>query len=129
MMSTYASLWRWRRVRAGRIALVVLACLLAADIHAALAQAAPSPETTVFTIIVTRHGVRATSRARTDPAGYRPTDWSPVGNDDLTAHGYRLMRLMGEFYRDAQAKKGLPVDCDAKTAYVYADVAQRTLGT
>jgi hypothetical protein len=119
--------------------LAALACVLAADTNA-FAQAAPPGETTVFTVIVTRHGVRAISDPPAKPAGYRWPDWRPVGKDELTAHGYRLMRLMGGFYRKEQARKGLPVDCDAKTAYVYADVpppkppdnpnpAQRTLGT
>jgi hypothetical protein len=47
----------------------------------------------------------------------------------LTGHGYRLMKLMGKFYRKAQGDKGLPVDCSEKNAVIYADTAQRTLAT
>lgn len=109
----------------GRTILTALALAVASDIHPALAQAAP--ETAVFTIIVTRHGVRSFSNPG-PPYAWAP--WAPVKtDDDLTAHGYRLMRLIGRFYREAQAAKGLAVDCPAKTAYVYADLAQRTLGT
>jgi hypothetical protein len=119
-----------------------LALDLASGIRPASAQAEAQAGATILTIIVTRHGVRAMSPAPDPPAPQYP--WPPrqVGPDELTAHGYRLMRRMGEFYREAQSAKGLPVDCAAKTAYVYADVpppsqskpsipdpAQRTLGT
>jgi hypothetical protein len=36
---------------------------------------------------------------------------------------------MGQFYREEQRSKGLPVDCPGNTAFVYADTDQRTLGT
>jgi hypothetical protein len=135
----------WVR-RAGLMAsALVFVFALAWDVRPALAQAAPEAETVVLTIIVTRHGVRAISPpSATSP--YTWADWQPVGPDELTGHGYRLMKRMGEFYRDQQSRKGLPIlpaDC-AKRLYVYADVpprpppqppppvpnpAQRTLGT
>jgi len=107
-----------------------LAFVLASHIEPALAQADAQPETAVFTIIVTRHGVRAISPPAKHPgSNYDWADWSEVGDDNLTAHGYRLMRLMGKVYREAQRAKGLPVDCLGKTSYIYADTAQRTLAT
>jgi 4-phytase/acid phosphatase len=157
-MNTNGFSGRKRPACAGRTALTVLAFVLAfvlaSDIHLALAQAGAQAESTVFTIIVTRHGVRAISQPDVAGAKYAWPDWGPVNhgyNDELTAHGYRLMKRMGEFYRHDQHRKGLPVDCPAKTSYVYADVppspkpppdpnpakpppaianpAQRTLGT
>jgi 4-phytase/acid phosphatase len=110
--------------------LAVLAVALASRIQPAAAQAGAQSGSPVFTIIVTRHGVRAISPPTGDNwTDYAWADWSAVGADNLTRHGYRLMTLMGAFYREAQRAKGLPVDCSAKTAFIYADTAQRTLGT
>ena len=39
------------------------------------------------------------------------------------------MKIMGEFYKQAQIAEKLPVDCSANNMFVYADTAQRTLGT
>jgi 4-phytase/acid phosphatase len=114
---------------------MALALVLASHIHLALAQVGAQPDTPVFTIIVTRHGVRAISPLKHDAnTNYAWPDWTEVGPKDkdepyLTGHGYRLMRLMGKFYREAQGAKGLPVDCSGKTAFIYADTAQRTLAT
>ena len=122
-----------RPVCAHRTILTALAFVLASPIHPALAQVSAQPETPIFTIIVTRHGVRAISPPKHDAnTNYAWPDWSEVGPKDepyLTRHGYRLMRLMGKFYREAQGAKGLPVDCPRQTAFVYADTFQRTLAT
>ena len=156
-MSANGFFRRKRPACARPTALTALACALAldlaSDICPASAQAEAQAGATILTIIVTRHGVRAMSPPPDSPAPQYPwwPPWPPVEPDELTAHGYRLMRRMGEFYREAQRAKGLPVDCAAKTAYVYADVpppppsqppppssqskppildpAQRTLGT
>jgi 4-phytase/acid phosphatase len=106
------------------------AVVLASHTAPAAAQTGARSDNAVFTIIVTRHGVRAI----TPPGSYNWTayawpDWSDLQPDDLTRHGYHLMKLMGEFYRKAQGDKKLPVDCSAKTAFIYADTAQRTLAT
>src|SRR3981081_15833 len=117
---------RKRPACAGRAILAALAFALTSHIDVALAQADAQPGNPVFTIIVTRHGVRAPSST---PAQYDWADWGAVGADNLTGHGYRLMRLMGEAYQKEQRDKKLPVDCSAKTAYIYADTAPRTLAT
>src|SRR5262249_39508357 len=78
---------------------LIVAALLASDRAAsaqAANQAAAQPETTAFTIIVTRHGVRAITPPSTLPGpqpDYAWPNWSPLKADDLSAHGYRLMRL------------------------------------
>src|SRR5262249_43430079 len=104
-----------------------LAFALAAHIGPASAQPGAGSDTPVFTIIVTRHGVRAPSD--TSASKYDWAKWDGVKPAYLTAHGYRLIRQMGKFYLKAQGDKGLPVDCATRTAYVYADTDQRTLGT
>jgi 4-phytase/acid phosphatase len=102
----------------------------ASHIAPAAAQPGAQSDNPVFTIIVTRHGVRAISPPTSDNwTDYAWADWSAVGADNLTRHGYHLMTLMGAFYREAQGTKGLPVDCSGKNAFIYADTAQRTLGT
>jgi hypothetical protein len=91
---------RKRPVCAHRTILTALAFVLASHIHPALAQVSAQPETPIFTIIVTRHGVRAISPPKHDAnTNYAWPDWSEVGPKDepyLTRHGYRLMRLMGK---------------------------------
>jgi 4-phytase/acid phosphatase len=101
-----------------------LVFVLASYIRPALAQAGAQADIPVFTIIVTRHGVRAI----TPPKHYDWPDWSEVGPKEepyLTGHGYRLMTLMGKFYR----ANGITLDCSGKGAFIYADTTQRTLAT
>jgi 4-phytase/acid phosphatase len=125
--------WCARRAGADRTFLRVPAFVtalsfgMAAHIAPASAQVAAQADRTVFTVIVTRHGVRAPSGL--EKSKYEWATWGEVKPDELTAHGYRLMRLMGRFYAKTQSDKRLPVDCPGKSAYVYADTAQRTLGT
>src|SRR5215469_16402237 len=116
-MSAHAACRRARTFRVRRTGLTAcgfaLAFALAPDIRPALAQAGAQQagaqqagaqgETMVLTIVVTRHGVRAMTPPPPPPAPptpYKWADWSPVGPDELTGHGYRMMRRMGEFYRD-----------------------------
>jgi 4-phytase / acid phosphatase len=80
----------------------------------------------VFSVVMTRHGVR--SAPKEQPA-YQWPDWSPVGKEFLTAHGYRLMTYMGQFYRTYFASLGDPMMCTQLGTYVYADIDQRTLET
>jgi 4-phytase / acid phosphatase len=109
--------------------------LVASPTDPVSAQAAGQQVTPILTIIVTRHGVRSYATPNLKkPTGYNwacePPDarkhdcWDHVKDNDLTLHGYRLMTLMGGFY-----KEKLSVDCSAKNVFVYADTVQRTLAT
>lgn len=84
----------------------------------------------ILTVIVTRHGVRSISKT---PDEYEWADWGwdrpKINPADLTEHGYQLMIMMGQFYRDQARAQGAPVDCTKKNTYVYADKDQRTLFT
>ena len=72
-----------RRACAGRTILMALALVLASHIHLALAQVGAQPDTPVFTIIVTRHGVRAISPLKHDAnTNYAWPDWTEVGPKD-----------------------------------------------
>jgi 4-phytase / acid phosphatase len=89
--------------------------------------AAPAvADTPLFTVIMTRHGVRSYTRT---PAEYTWPDWNPVAPGFLSKHGYTLVTYLGSFYRSYFASIGLPMDCGAKNVYVYADRDQRTLET
>jgi 4-phytase / acid phosphatase len=92
-------------------------------------QAKPAAELK-YAIIVTRHGVRSPTwtRDRLDQYSAAPwPDWAVPGN--LTAHGRRLMKIMGGFYRDYFGAKGLLVEAGCTRSYFRADSDQRTLET
>lgn len=95
---------------------------------AALPATAATPQhgTAVFAVVMSRHGVRSFTH---DPPGYAWPPWAPVAPGYLTAHGYRLMTLMGAYYRRFFASEGLPIACRSGGLYVYADLDQRTLAT
>ncbi len=93
---------------------------------AGVAQAAAPAEKPVFAVVVTRHGVRAISKA---PSQYVWADWTPLAPDTLTAHGYRLASYMGQFYRWYFTREGLAPRCRRQGTFVYADIAERTLET
>lgn len=84
------------------------------------------PGKAIFAIVVTRHGVRSFTKP---PPAYTWLDWSPVAPGFLTAHGYRLMTFLGQYYRHYFTSIGIPVNCASHGIYVYADVDQRTLET
>lgn len=97
-----------------------VALVLASPGPSVFAQDAGQQAASIFTVIVTRHGVREIS-APSNP-GYFWPDWRD--EPYLTGHGYRLMRLMGEFYQES-----LPVADCSKNVFIYADKSQRTLAT
>jgi hypothetical protein len=109
---------------------MALALVLATPVSPALAQAVEATGTPVFTVIVTRHGVRATKDDKdgSKPGQYAWPKWG-IGSNNLTRHGYKLMTLMGKFYREKRAMEHLPVDCPKGSVFVYADTDQRTLRT
>ncbi len=87
----------------------------------------------LFTVIVTRHGVRSISNT---PENYEWPSWEPVKESFLTEHGYQLMTLMGDFYRNdpqgafyRDAPGALRAECKNHGVFVYADKDQRTLLT
>ena len=94
----------------------------AADVKAE----APDVSHPIFSVIVTRHGVRSISST---PPTYSWPKWDPVNFNDLTSHGYRLMTLMGAFYHKDALAQGIPFDCEHNGAFIYADKVQRTLET
>jgi hypothetical protein len=79
-----------------------------------------APRPSVFTVIVTRHGVRSPTKFL--GGEYTWPRWDPVRDAFLTKHGYQLMTLMGAFY--GEPVLGAPVDCGK--VFVYADKDQRT---
>ena len=99
-----------------------MACVLTALMCLCFAPALAASKT-VFTVVLTRHGVRSPTTAGTAP------NWSPVGPGDLTQHGYMLMTYAGQYYAQSLRAAGLPIDCSIPNAYVYADRDQRTLET
>jgi len=105
---------------------VILVLLAASVLLPSAAPAARNAETTLFAVVLTRHGVRSLTHA---PAAYTWPAWSPVAPGFLTAHGYRLMTYLGRSYRTYFAALGLPLGCSAQTGFVYADLDQRTLAT
>lgn len=92
-----------------------------------IAFAAPAAaDTPVFSVVMTRHGVRSYTKT---PPVYTWPDWSPVAPGFLSEHGYVLMTYLGRYYHSYFASVGLPMECGSKGTYVYADRDQRTLET
>jgi 4-phytase/acid phosphatase len=102
-------------------ALLVTAVLLSGTIGSIDAADSADASRQIFTVIVTRHGVRSISST---PKDYDWPSWEPVKASFLTKHGYQLMTLMGAFY--GEKAQGIPVDCN-NGVFVYADKDQRTL--
>ena len=87
-----------------------------------------------FVVYLSRHGVRSPTGL---PAEYNPYSLAPwpvwdVPPGYLTAHGYQLMKLFGEYDRMELAKEGLlsASGCeDASKISFYADSDERTRET
>ena len=123
-----------RRVVALGSAILISAVCLAGPIGSAGAAdsdiKAAVPSDQIFTVIVTRHGVRSITNT---PGDYEWASWTkdsdvtqPEDFGRLTEHGYQLMTLMGGFYAN---NAGIKVDCDPQGVFVNADKVQRTLLT
>ncbi|HEY4300441.1 MAG TPA: histidine-type phosphatase [Candidatus Didemnitutus sp.] len=85
-------------------------------------------------IVLTRHGVRTPLQANEELDRYSGKPWPawslPPGM--LTAHGYRQMVLMGEYYRDRYVAAGLlsgHADLDREVVYFNADNDARTIAS
>ncbi len=105
-------------------AILLSALLLGAG--AAATPAASDRGVPVFAVVITRHGVRSFTKT---PPVYTWPDWSPVAPGYLSAHGYTLISYLGRYYRRYFGAIGLPMGCNSRGTYVYADLDQRTLET
>ena len=120
-MSAIIPVRRQRRACAGRTVptaltfLTALAFVLASHTTPALAQAGAqsTPQSSRSSSHGTGFAPFLLPTASSEPITLGPTG-ATLEPDDLTGHGYRLMTLMGKFYREAQGDKGLPVDCSEK---------------
>jgi len=134
----------------------VAVALLVAALQGAAALAEDASGAPILTIIVTRHGVRSYSPLvgandtcdkaeavdndeaadnNSPSAKYKWADWNPgdptcpIKANDLTRHGYVLMTIMGNYYRNRLKADRKRQQFDCGQLFVYADVDQRTLGT
>jgi 4-phytase / acid phosphatase len=89
-------------------------------------QAQSSADVPVYTIIVTRHGVRAPTWTPERLNAYSAAPWPDfsVQPGYLTPHGFTLMKIMGEYYRGAYLHKA---DKACAGVYFWADTDQRTI--
>lgn len=108
-----------------RLIVVIIFLLAIAGASAALPAQTPGGRL-VFSVVMTRHGVRSFTKA---PPEYTWPDWQPVAPGFLSEHGYKEATYLGAFYRRYFASHGLPMGCANGGTYVYADVDQRTLAT
>ncbi len=84
-----------------------------------------------FALIVTRHGVRPPLETNAAMAKYAAEPWPEWGvpPGHLTAHGARLMELMGAYYRARYVRAGLltgRTEQDRAQLYFRTDSDQRT---
>ncbi len=117
-----------------RIRVVGVAVLLALGFGDCLAQSPDSREQLRFVVVVTRHGVRSPTGKVDSLNQYSAEPWPkwsvPPGN--LTAHGAKLMTLMGSFDRELFVQQGLLAGAgcgDAGRVAIVADSDQRTRET
>ena len=97
-------------------------------------QAPGAGETLQYVVIVTRHGVRSPTWTLGRLHQYSAEPWPDFGVPPgyLTPHGRKLMTILGAFYREYFAVRGLHTagDCAAPAAsYFRADADQRTRET
>ncbi|MEI9811766.1 MAG: histidine-type phosphatase [Acidobacteriota bacterium] len=116
-----------------RALIITLFCAAIAVAQPAAPNPAPSEELR-YAVVLTRHGVRSPTWDLPRLNRYSASPWPdfgvPPGN--LTAHGGRLISIMGRYYRDFFTAAGLlgkPACQDAANTYIWADTDQRTLET
>jgi 4-phytase / acid phosphatase len=113
---------------------------LATVFMVAAAALAVTPDTTPvvpklrFAVILTRHGVRSPTWTLADLNTYSGQPWPDwgVAPGHLTPRGYKLMTLVGSYYRLYFASAGLlpSTDCEGGNhVHILADSESRTLET
>src|SRR5262245_5911918 len=116
------------RARRGFTCLVaiVVACTLGL---ARAQQQAKASDQLKYVIIVTRHGVRSPTWTLERLNQYSAAPWPdwPVPPAHLTAHGRRLMKIMGSVYRDCFGAKGFLNEAGWARTCVRAGAAHRTV--
>jgi 4-phytase/acid phosphatase len=114
----------------------LLLLLAGLGISSAVAQApAAAPDSDlVFTLILSRHGIRSPLLKNEEMAKYAAEPWPQweVAAGILTPHGRRVMELMGEYYRAYYTAAGLlsgDAARDASQIYFRSDASERTINT
>jgi 4-phytase / acid phosphatase len=100
----------------------------------ACAQAAAPDAHLELVIVLSRHGVRSPLTAQADLDKFSASPWPvwDVAPGILTAHGYQLMKMFGDWDRTKFAGEGLlaPTGCaDATHVTIVADTDERTRET
>jgi 4-phytase/acid phosphatase len=132
MMIRFCAMHRQRAV----VCLLMLILLASfADLARAAQKSAPAPQKPrlAFALILARHGVRAPSSLPVALDRYSARDWPvwPVAPDNLTHHGYILLRQFGAWDRAWLAQRNLlaPGGCEAAAMYIYTDSDERTIAS
>lgn len=121
-----------------RVGFAVVLSILAAPLLSAQStqQGSPAPGASElkYVVIVSRHGVRSPTGKTDQLNQYSAKPWPvwSVPPGYLTAHGAKLMTLMGAYDRELFASEGLfsPASCtDAEHVSIVADSDQRTRET
>src|ERR1700729_439815 len=108
-------------------------CMLPSS-QLACAQAPASDARLELVIVLSRHGVRSPLSAQADLDKFSASPWPKwdVAPGILTAHGYQLMKMFGDWDRTKFAGEGLlaPTGCaDAAHVTILADTDERTRET
>jgi 4-phytase/acid phosphatase len=104
--------------------------LLVATASAVTPDAAPVAPKLRFVVILTRHGVRSPTWTLTDLNAYSSEPWPDwgVAPGHLTPQGYKLMTLIGSYYRLYFANAGL-LPSNGCQIRILTDSESRTLET
>lgn len=121
-----------RRIRV--VCLIVVAMMYATQSIAEKSSSSRAGEELVYTLYVTRHGVRSPTSDVSQYDRFSSAPWPKwsVPPGYLTPHGYELMKLFGAYDREQLVAEGLISDkgcADASRISIHADSDQRTRET